>query len=529
MRWLVVGLWICAVHGASLLAEEKKEVYDDFTKAALMNDVPDHLPLNVAPIFPPVSQPPMDAAEPAAADKAKDGVDAKAAKTAPIPPLTTRTLIDASEPAAADRGLIDKSEPVAADKAKDGVDAKAAPPTPILPPLTQPPAGVSDPAVVDEEKPGVDTKDPIQILRQQLPVQPWSVGRLLVEHVLKQLKPGSKDYRDALVVAARWAAASKNRDGEPNRHGEAVLYYERALQISSVEERETRDLLIELGREYRFLNATQKALEAFYRVMTVSRDRERGPTAALKIAQWEVAETAYAGKDWEKARMFFERFTDTYPEDDELVHSAWYRIGDCSRQLAQDNRTVVDYQRALARDGEHPFAPYAHVALLEIFLERDNTEIALQSLRNLAAVVAKMPAPEAKPWQRRVGELLFRKMIELRSTDLSLKILDSLGGMDSSVEWQAQLDYWKGIARLQQEDLDVARENFAAAAGPVEATGKKKATPGEAKREGAGSVARFASDDSEIIDWILKTRQKAAELNLPAPSSDVPTRLETRR
>jgi len=365
------------------------------------------------------------------------------------------------------------------------------------------------------EMPANDTslKTMVRLLERQLRRQSWDVSRKLMDLIALQSPAGSPELSEALLMIARYAASQR-------KHSEAVVYYERwrvAMAQSDEEDAGMPRVLVELGREYRSMGSTRSALDSFYRAMTIARLIRGVPLQIIKIARWEVAETNYLMREWDMARRLYERFVDSHTESDLLNRTAFYRLGDCSRAVGDDNEAVIDYQRALAHDDQHVFAPEARLGLLEIFLERENNALALQTLNDLAESISKMRPEEAVYWRRRSGEVIFRHLFETRSYSTSFEILNALAGMDPSPAWQEQVSRWKGLVHIEVEQWDKAAENLAKK-GPVPTEKTAKAPPRPAATfSGEQELLTPSSKVGEICQWIVDYENKQEVLQLPTP------------
>jgi tetratricopeptide (TPR) repeat protein len=367
-----------------------------------------------------------------------------------------------------------------------------------------------------QAKPGADKgkhvvekptpRDLLELLHRQLEHQSWDLSRAIVESIVNEAPLNSPEAAEALLLAARFA-------GEHQRHGESIVYYERWRKLSG-QEGNLAQVLVELGRQYRKIQAIKVAVDCFYSSMKQARLSQSGSIVAVKAAQWEVAETSYLLRDWERARKLFEMFTESYKDEDLLTQSAYYRMGDCSRELGDLRQTVVDYERALTHNPDHPFAPEARVGLLETFLKQENYPRALQVLSDLAESVVGMPMSQVSYWKRRSGEVLFRYMFHQSSPEITLKILETLGKIDASSEWQKQIGHWKGLVYLGEFKWDEALKSF-----PKEASDKaapaEKVESAKASQDGMSSLS--SSQYADYCQWILNFQKKQEELQLPLP------------
>jgi tetratricopeptide (TPR) repeat protein len=196
--------------------------------------------------------------------------------------------------------------------------------------------------------------------------------------------------------------------------------------------------------------------------------------------------------------------TNGYREETLLTQSAFYRLGDCSRSMGDVNQMLVDYSRALAHNPNHPFAPEARTNLLKVYLQRENYDLALQTIHDMAALIVQMTPADAQFWKRRSGEALFRHMFKLRSNEQSLKILDALAELDTSAEWKSQVAEWKGLVHLDKTEWEQALANFLAATDPKN-KGSEKTT------SEFGMSVQYA----HMCQWILDFHRKETELLLP--------------
>lgn len=369
-------------------------------------------------------------------------------------------------------------------------------------PVSPPPSGAATPDHPDA--PAAHAGEPsslpdslenlVQMLPAQLVAQPWEVGRPLVERIVSQAPLGSVPLQNALLTAARYAAAKQ-------QYGEAILYYER-WRLSAETDPRKPQVLIELGQQYREVGLIKSAIDCFYLSMRTVRISEKTSDPFARIAKWEVAETSYRAHDWKRARKLFDLFAKDGPSNNFLTQSAYYRMGDCSYAMGDRGQAIVDYQRALTYNNRHLFAPEARVVLLQIFLERDNNTLAHQVLRELAESIARMPPADALYWKRRSGEVLFREMARKHSFKLSFQILDVLAGMDPAPAWQGQVLFWRGLTNIEVSQWDQALANFtnippaAIQSSPILAS-----TPGY----------------TNLCSWIVRTNQRIQDLQLPPP------------
>lgn len=344
----------------------------------------------------------------------------------------------------------------------------------------------------------------LQLLRWQIEHQPWNVSQGLVERIVSAPSADPETIGAALLIAARYTS-------KLGKHGESIVFYERWRQLQ-IDEKLLPEVLVELGREYREIGAFRSALDSFYTAMRVTRQVESRLTSSIQMAQWEVAETSYRLHDWERARRLFELFADSNKEGDLLTQSAFYRMGDCSRMLGDAVQTVVDYQRSLAHNSEHPFAPEARMGLLEVFLDQEKYPLAFKTLDELVASLEPMNSSDVIYWKRRSGELLFRHMFQQSSKDVALQILNSLEKLDPAPSWQEQLAYWKGLVYLKKTDWEKARESFLKK-WTNEKTSTAKAEPKSLESKAENSSGKYA----DLCQWVLAYKRKVDDLRLLQP------------
>ncbi|MBI4024052.1 MAG: tetratricopeptide repeat protein [Verrucomicrobia bacterium] len=351
----------------------------------------------------------------------------------------------------------------------------------------------------DETAPESAANPELDVFRRQAGHQAWEVNRTMAERIATAASFDSLELRETLLLAARQAAAEGN-------HGESLLYYERWRQAAS-DDPSSPKVLVEQGREYREVGLIRNAMDSFYKAMKEARTLEGGPSPTLKTAQWEAAETSYRVQDWQRARKLFTRFTELYKDENLLLQTAFYRMGDCSRELDDTNQAVIDYQRALAHNESHLFAPAAFFSLLEIFLKRQQDDLAMDTLAKLTESITKMPDPDALYWKRRTGELLFRKRLQNQPQEETFQFLEALRKLDASIAWQEQVEFWKALSHVNAGQWEDADQSFSAP--PLSAT--KELAP-------AIPPLKYA----DICKWIVAFHNKLAELPpMPGEKSEM--------
>jgi tetratricopeptide (TPR) repeat protein len=357
----------------------------------------------------------------------------------------------------------------------------------------------------------------LNVLQHQIQNQSWEISSALTERIIESAKPGSPEVFEALLLISHYAA-------EQGRHSEAILYLERwqaELAQSGAKNPNTAQSLLNLGREYRHVGAMKSAEDNFYAALASARASQGNP-AIIKMAQWEIAETAYIKRDFERASHLFGMFTEGYNAADPMTQSAFYRIGDCYQSLSDENQAAIAYERALGNNDRHPMAPEAYLSLMEIFMKRENFTLVSKALKDLATSVSNRPATEINYWKRRSGEMLFRQLFDKGSYKSSSKILDSLALIDPSQAWQDQIKHWRARVHIGLAEWDKALENLPVAPAAVEvATTGTIAPPNLKDKE--PEIDPISLKYTEICKWIIETEKKQNDLRLPSPPTPATT------
>lgn len=372
-----------------------------------------------------------------------------------------------------------------------------------------------------------EVKEMLQLLKDQVDQLPLDTLKALTDKILEKSWAGSaetieavKYFRKALLIGARHASELQN-------HSEAILDYERwkayALQQDEFDP-QMASVLIELGREYRKVGSSLTAIETFYRAMTYGR-QSAADVSVLRMARWEVAETTYLMKNWERARRLYEIFLDADEQKDFLTETAYYRVGDCWRAQGDENSMILSYQQALSNNDQHPYAPEARMALLQCFLDRENLPAWTKTLNEFADSVALMQPADAIYWKRRSGELLYGLLFKKQNYDKAFQVLQALEKMDPrNEEWLQQIARWKGLVYIQKKEWDNAKSILAAKqlSRPEETTPptspastESAAVPAE-KKEPAQLEAKVPNTEfKDLCDWIQRSEKRKSDLGLP--------------
>jgi tetratricopeptide (TPR) repeat protein len=349
----------------------------------------------------------------------------------------------------------------------------------------------------------------LEVLRSQVRFQSPEVSEALANAIIK-MAPRSAEAAESLLLLARTATSEK-------RYGDAIIYYEQWRLLVFEEKLQTRETpiaLLELGRAYRNIGALRIANETFYLVATTSRNVEKSASPIVKLAQWEVAETTFEIRDWERARKLYEMFIGTHTTSDPLSHSAFYRIAECEARLGNEDQEATSYQQALTYSPKHPKAAEAHFALMNIYLNHKNYPMASDSINLLSKSVAGSGAQEILSWKERVGESLFHHMFADHSYEYAENILDSLANMDPSTSWQQQVKRWRALSSLAEGKFETAVDLLPKpnASQPATAEALEAAIVAEQK-ERDDSQATLQSY-AETAQWILDFKKKQRDLEL---------------
>jgi tetratricopeptide (TPR) repeat protein len=375
------------------------------------------------------------------------------------------------------------------------------------------PASDSNPNTSPLPKELLDPKAKVDFIRQQLDTQPLDTLRGMVEKIAAETPTDAPESREAISLLRQALLTMARRSVEFNNHSEAILYYERWRSlIGKADELDPTlaPIFIELGRQYRQVGSALSAVEAFYRAMMFARQGGTESTLHLKTARWEVAETNYMSRSWDRARRLYEMFVETDGGNDFLTHTAYYRIGDCWRAQEEEAAAIVAYERALTHNPSHPFAQEARLGLLQMFLNRSNYDAAMKTLQEFTDVTSTLTPEEMVYWKRRSGEALFRHLFVEQDYERSYEILNSLARMDPSLAWQNQVARWKALVHIQKGE-------YPKAAGALAMTRQKvdgKEPPPEAVIPNKG-VAISNGAYLETCEWILEAQNRKKQLYLP--------------
>jgi tetratricopeptide (TPR) repeat protein len=209
-----------------------------------------------------------------------------------------------------------------------------------------------------------------------------------------------------------------------------------------------------LGQCYREMGAYEQARENFYRVLSSSlitannNDTSVAFTQEKKLvraAVWQLAETEYERRNWDKALTYFDRFNSQNPSGDQLVEASLYRRSDCLYQLRRNDESVQAYEKAIAIAPFHPFAPEAWLRLYFLYGMADRRQKQADAMQALVWTVNTLQPERLAYWQQRgVGMLL-----ELPSTDNS-----QLVDLRDALKNRATEDGWKQICAYLDQMAD---------------------------------------------------------------------------
>jgi tetratricopeptide (TPR) repeat protein len=369
-------------------------------------------------------------------------------------------------------------------------------------------------------EPLTDPKELLKLLKEQINQQSIETLRAIVDKIIQKTPPTSAEGHEAVALLRQALLLVARHSVELGNHSEAILYYERwrAYELQQDElDPNTASVLIEVGREYRNVGSSLTAIETFYRAMTLGRQSSADP-AILKLARWEVAETTYMMKNWDRARRLYEMFVDSEGDNDFLRQTALYRIGDCWRALGDENEMILSYQRAVANNSQHPYTPEARVALLSTFLQRENFTAATRTLNDFAQAVSQMSPADAIYWKRRSGEVLFKHLLQSHKFDNALQMLQAMEKLDpDSDTWHQQIARWRGLVYIENGEWEKASNSLSAATQkivPASSEGSKPAAQPPIQL----SVSTPNSEYKELCEWVEQTAKRKSDLGLPTKS-----------
>lgn len=175
--------------------------------------------------------------------------------------------------------------------------------------------------------------DPVAAITEMVRRRDLIMAHEMLENLIRRYDI-DKDTR-ARAMALRSLIAL-----ESNKPSEAIVKLNAFLE-QYPDRPEAAQLYLLLGQTYRNEQAHDRAREAFYKTLTSvvakasnSKDDDLTlPTKISKTASWELAETEYQAKNWDRANDLFQRFHDQNPESLTLVHTALYRQADCATSI----------------------------------------------------------------------------------------------------------------------------------------------------------------------------------------------------
>lgn len=216
-----------------------------------------------------------------------------------------------------------------------------------------------------------------------------------------------------------------------------------------------------LGQAYRDLGVYEQARDNFYRVLSGSLmsvqsnegdfDREK---KLVRAAVWQLAETEYQHRNWERALTFFDRFTTQNPSGDQLVEAAMYRKADCKYQMRRTDDATVSYEKALAVAPFHPFAPEAWLRLYFLYGQSQRLEKQAEALHALTWIVKSLQPDRMAYWQQRGVNMLMELPQENRISFVTLR--DNLRRRADEPGWQPIYQYLDALcSRLTLDQASV--------------------------------------------------------------------------
>lgn len=265
-----------------------------------------------------------------------------------------------------------------------------------------------------------------------------------------------------------------------------------------------------LGQCYRDLGAYEQARDNFYRVMSGSlvaaSASDNGSFSQekklVRAAIWELAETEYEQRNWERALTFFERFNTQHPAGDQLMEASLFRKADCQYQMHQMDEATQGYEKALAIAPFHPFAPEAWLRLYFLYGMQQRPQKQNEAMQALSWIVSTLQPNRVAYWQQRGISMMLElpqegrpQLVQLRNTlrdraddpgwkpivdyldDLCSRItldksapqltqIDAPRSGDSWAQWKT--DYTQKRDQLQQEAKPLLER------GPMEDSAAKK-------------------------------------------------------
>jgi tetratricopeptide (TPR) repeat protein len=295
-------------------------------------------------------------------------------------------------------------EPVAVSKAESESESQAKSHSPQV---TAIPEVEINPAL---ERIGSPEPIVLSIIRKSLARQDYYSAR---EQIASFLAVEQKD-RQSRAEAIFWAAYTELRLKQP---AACIVQLNRWLTLFA-DLPDTPRVHFLLGQAYREMGAYDRAKDSFYKTMSSSVARianhaEVGLRSTMRLtvaAGWELAETEYQAKNWQRASELFLRFREQNPQFEWLTQTALYREADCAYQQAQGEEALQKYQTALSVGPFHEFAPEGWWRILSLQTLRGGREDQKQALQALIWSVQELCPEQTEYWQQRCAAVILSTM-----------------------------------------------------------------------------------------------------------------------
>lgn len=202
-----------------------------------------------------------------------------------------------------------------------------------------------------------------------------------------------------------------------------------------------------LGQAYRDLGVYELARDNFYRVMSgtlmnatastsESYDKEK---RLVRAAVWQLAETEYMHRHWDRALTYFDRFYNQNPSGDQLVEASLYRKADCQFQMRHESEAITGYEKAIAVAPFHPFAPEAWLRLYFLYGDAKQPKKQAEAMQALTWLVKNLQPDRQAYWQQRAVAMIMELPLENRSQLVALR--DGLRTRADDPSWKPLYGY----------------------------------------------------------------------------------------
>jgi TolA-binding protein len=287
----------------------------------------------------------------------------------------------------------------------------------------------------------------------------------------------------------------------------AAAIYEKFIKEFPNDER-LPDILLELGRTYRSMDANKLALSRFYSVINSTlKLPQKGfehYESLARTAEYEIAETYYESGEFDLAGRYFSRLQllDLAPNDRARASFMAAHSMILAGDLDNGAKALHYFMDTWPEDENVPEARYLLASTLRR-LKRPEEALAavLELLRQQKSLDTSDPQAWVY-WQRRTGNLLANDFFQSGDTMSALAIYQRMLNLGTGPEWQLPVLYQVALCQERLFDFEEASASYqkiVAAAATAPASSPEIA-----------ELAQMSSWRLSHIEWLQSTDAKLA-------------------